>query len=181
MAAPINRAAPVGGTAEDIVDRAAELLARHGPAYTSLQAVADAVGVSKTTLLRRFPAKAALLATVTDQCLTVVRAIRSAADATPLGPDRDHEVLGRVVLLATSEPGHGLFSLLVRLAAHESEIREALFAAFGSSDRPERDTRVLATLGAVAAASRIRHSCADDEMRRRLISLGCDTLGHRAC
>jgi len=185
MATPTNRAALLGGTADDIVDRAAELLARHGPTHASVQGVADAAGISKTALLRRFPAKAALLAVATDQCLSAVQAIRSAVGCMPAGPDRDHQVISGLVLLATSQPGQGLYSLLVRLAGPEEadgEIREALFTAFGTNDRPERDLRVLAALGALAAASHIRPShTGDDEMRHRLIALGCDTLGRALC
>jgi AcrR family transcriptional regulator len=52
---------------EGILDRAAGLFARHGFEQTSLQAVADAVGLSKAGLLHHFPSKGALHEAVMDQ------------------------------------------------------------------------------------------------------------------
>ncbi|WP_380167865.1 TetR/AcrR family transcriptional regulator [Jannaschia sp. R86511] len=49
-----------------ILDTAAEVFARHGFAGTSVQQVADAVGYSKTGLLRRFPSKQALYDAVVE-------------------------------------------------------------------------------------------------------------------
>ena len=51
-------------TDEQILDRAAALFARHGFEQTSVQEVADAVGLSKAGLLHHFPSKDALHAAV---------------------------------------------------------------------------------------------------------------------
>ena len=81
--------------AEDqILDRAAALFARRGFAQTSVQEVADAVGLSKAGLLHHFPSKDALHAAVLGQaagsgsrCSTWSTTCRSAPSAT-CGPSR---------------------------------------------------------------------------------------------
>lgn len=89
-----------------ILDTAAEVFARHGFAGTSVQQVADAVGYSKTGLLRRFPSKQALY----DGVLAHVAACVDDIVATLVAPgaavaDPRTDVLRTVTAAAFDHPG----------------------------------------------------------------------------
>ena len=74
---------------DGILDHAAALFARRGFAKTSVQDVADAVGLSKAGLLHHFPSKDALHEAVRAQAEQLAqRALDQVADLL-LGPARD--------------------------------------------------------------------------------------------
>nr|BFE79140.1 hypothetical protein GCM10020093_017410 [Planobispora longispora] len=85
---------------EEIIDCAAMLFARHGFQETSIQRVADAVGYSKSGLLRHYPSKEALQEEVAARCLSELQDItRQAAGHAP-GPERDRAALTALARLA---------------------------------------------------------------------------------
>ena len=93
-----------------ILDTAAEVFARHGFAGTSVQQVADAVGYSKTGLLRRFPSKQALYDGVVDHVAACVDEIAREPGAADLVARRS-EVLRAVTDVAFANPGTVLLVL----------------------------------------------------------------------
>ena len=113
------------GARERAIDAATELIAERGYAGTSVQAVADAVGIRKASLLHHFPSKEELRTAVLDAIV-----------------DRWREELP--ALLAEVPEGHRRFEALVgRLVSYfrESPHRARLVVREGL-DRPE-DMREL--------------------------------------
>src|SRR3712207_1551339 len=90
---------------EGILDRAAALFARRGFAKTSVQDVADAVGLSKAGLLHHFPSKDALHAAVLAQAGTLTRRVLDQVGDLPPGPARDRRALEVLVDVALAHPG----------------------------------------------------------------------------
>jgi AcrR family transcriptional regulator len=173
---------------DQIVDRAAALFARHGVAQTSVQAVADAVGLSKTGLLHHFPSKDALR----DAVLAHARALgRQACDAVgdlPLGPGRDRRAVEVLVDIALAHPG--LVALLLAPATRpgsedEPDVEaagDAALQAFGvdpATADPERLVRVVGALAALAvlalSASQAGQAAA---WRAHVVATSFDALGH---
>ncbi|WP_336923777.1 TetR/AcrR family transcriptional regulator [Aquipuribacter sp. SD81] len=103
----VSRRAPVRPSPEQIdaaiLDTAAEVFARHGFAGTSVQQVADAVGYSKTGLLRRFPSKQALYDAAVEHVTTEVRALRGRLEGQ--GPARRRGFLASAAAAAFARPG----------------------------------------------------------------------------
>jgi AcrR family transcriptional regulator len=173
---------------DHIVDRAAALFARHGFAQTSVQSVADAVGLSKAGLLHHFPSKQALW----DAVLAHAGALGdSACDAVadlPPGRARDLRTVEVLADVALAHPG--LVALLLAPATRgedegDADLQrggDAALRAFGVdplSAEPERLVRVLGALGALAvlalAASQGGHGVA---WRTHVVATSFDALGH---
>lgn len=92
-----------------ILDTAAEVFARHGFAGTSVQQVADAVGYSKTGLLRRFPSKQALYDAVVDHITQALQAVRRQTHARD--GDRGADFIRTTASAAFAHPGGVLLML----------------------------------------------------------------------
>ena len=187
---------------EDIVDRAAGLFARHGFEHTSVQAVADAVGLSKAGLLHHFPSKEALRTAVRERADGLgAEAVGRIGHLTP-GPERDHRAIETLVDVAAAHPG-----LVSYLLAPISDGEDSLegpdcsgpadqpgvishaMAAFGLSSDPdpteddsvfERRVRVA---GALVVLGVLSLSLAASErpgaLRAHVIATSYDALGHR--
>ena len=100
-------------SAERILAEATRLFAERGASGTSLQVVADAVGMRKASLLYHFSSKAALREAVVDALLSrwkdvVPRVLLAAAS----GKDRLDGVLGEVISFFEADPDRA--RLLVR-------------------------------------------------------------------
>lgn len=88
------------------IDAAMTLFARHGVAGTSLQAVADAVGVTKAAIYHQFRTKDALVLAVAEVGLAPLETALQAAEKEP---SRDHArevLLEQVVELAVARRQH---------------------------------------------------------------------------
>ena len=97
--------------AEDqILDRAAALLARRG-AQTSVQEIADAVGLSKAGLLHHFPSKDSLHSAVLARAAGIGEQVLEVVDGLPIGPERDLRAIEALIDVALAHPG--LVSLLL--------------------------------------------------------------------
>jgi AcrR family transcriptional regulator len=175
---------------EGIVDRAAALFARHGFEQTSVQAVADAVGLSKAGLLHHYPSKDALRAAVLDQARALAqRSLDQVADM-PLGPVRDRRAIEVLVDVALARPG--LVALLLapvtqfgddRFGADPELAAGPALAAFGvdmATTEPERLVRVVGALAALAVlALAANHEDQVSAWRAHVIDTSFDALGHR--
>jgi AcrR family transcriptional regulator len=175
---------------DTILDRAAALFARRGYAKTSVQEVADAVGLSKAGLLHHFPSKEALHRAVLGQAEALGRRVLDEAGGLPPGPARDRHLLEFLLDLALAHPG--LVSLLLApltQGENESAIAEvdaagaAALRAFGvDPDAPpsERAIRVVGSLTALAVLTLAAHAQDQTTAWRPFIVATCfDALGHR--
>ena len=173
---------------ERIVDRAAALFARHGFAQTSVQSVADAVGLSKAGLLHHFPSKQALWDAVLVQAEAFGAQACAAVAGLPAGPARDLRAVEVLADIALAHPG--LVALLLAPATRgddetDSDLERGSDAALRAfavdplTAEPERLVRVLGALGALAvlslAASQGGHGAA---WRSHVIATSFDALGH---
>jgi AcrR family transcriptional regulator len=173
-----------------ILDSAAALFARRGFAKTSVQDVADAVGLSKAGLLHHFVSKDALYGAVLDRAGAVGGQLLDAVGDLPLGPARDRLVLEATVDIALAHPG--LVSLLLApilagdadpLSAETDAAGAQALQAFGvdpAAPASERSIRVAGALGALAvlALAANRHD-QPTAWRRDIVATCFDALGHR--
>src|SRR3954464_9194357 len=90
---------------EGILDRAAALFARRGFAKTSIQDVADAVGLSKAGLLHHFPSKDALHEAVLANADALSARVLDQVGTLPLGALRDRRALEALLDVALAHPG----------------------------------------------------------------------------
>lgn len=173
-----------------ILDRAAALFARQGFAKTSVQDIADAVGLSKAGLLHHYPSKDALYRSVLEQAAALGGRALDAVAELPTGPHRDRRALELLVDVALAHPG--LVSLLLAplTEGHQQcgipevdSAGAAALEAFGvDPDAPpsERSIRVLGALAALAVLTLAAHQHDDTTEWRRVVVATCfDALGHR--
>src|SRR5215212_7175178 len=175
---------------EQILDRAAGLFARRGFAKTSVQDVADAVGLSKAGLLHHFPSKETLHAAVLGQAEALGGRVLDQVRDLPLGPARDRRAVEVMVDVALAHPG--LVALLLAPvtqggadAVSGSEVGAAAAAAlqaFGldvGAPVSERAVRVAGALAALAVLSIAAHYDDQTTAWRQLTAATCtDALGH---
>jgi AcrR family transcriptional regulator len=172
---------------EGILDTAAGLFARRGYAKTSLQDVADAVGLSKAGLLHHWPSKDALHAAVLGHAAAVGSRLLAAVDGLPPGAARDRRALEAVVDVALASPG--LVSLLLSpvLAGDAgtgpaTDVEVGALQVFGvdpGAPVSERSIRVVGALGALAVLALAANQHSEITSWRQVIVATCsDALGH---
>lgn len=173
---------------EEILDRAAAMFAQHGFAHTSLQSLADAVGLSKSGLLHHYPSKDALYEAAQAVSRERARRVRDQVVDLPPGQERDLRVLELLVEVALERPG--LVALAFRavttpgthtalLEADDLLVFES-FAVDQKDGDQERLVRVIGALGALAVLSLAAHEVGDrTTWRPRIVATCFDALGHR--
>jgi AcrR family transcriptional regulator len=174
---------------EGILDRAAALFARRGFAKTSVQDVADAVGLSKAGLLHHFPSKDALREAVLAQAAAQGQRVLDQVRDLPPGAARDRRAVEMFVDVAQAHPG--LVALLLAPVlqgaadAGPAEVEAAGAAAlqaFGvDPDAPvsERSVRVVGALAALAVLTLAAHQQDQTtEWRPHVVATCFDALGH---
>lgn len=173
---------------ELVLDAAAALVARRGARETSVQAVADATGFSKTGLLRRFPSKDALVGAALRQCVDLTARVH--ADVTADDPrERDAAALVGLVDLALVHPGWAQVVLASippvdddHLRAGLTEIGGLVSDLFRVGDDTElgRRARVTGMLGALVALALTHQEVTTAHEARPLLLDTCwATLGYR--
>jgi AcrR family transcriptional regulator len=173
---------------ELILDSAAALFARHGGAHTSIQAIADSVGLSKAGLLHHYPSKDALRAAVVSQVRTLGQQTLQAVVHLPVGAARDQRALEVLLEIALAHPGvvSLLLSPVTQAGTEDPELNlgnQWAFAAFGvdpeTGDR-ERVVRVGGALAALAVLSlgAVQAGYATED-RPHILATSFDALGHR--
>lgn len=99
---------PPGGRRTDIVDMAAVLFDEHGYHSTSMEDIADRVGLAKPTLYHYFRSKDEILFEIHNAMIDVI--LQSHEDRMPGGPGRWGELLkgmiGDIIELMETHPGH---------------------------------------------------------------------------
>ena len=175
---------------EGILDRAAALFARRGFEQTSVQAVADAVGLSKAGLLHHFPSKDALREAVLAQAEALGRRVLQHVQDLPPGGARDRRAIEVIVDIALAYPG--LVALMLVPATQEGDdtvpsgdvATVAVLQAFGVDPKtaePERLVRVIGALSGLAVLTLAAHHRDTTTLWRPLVVATCfDALGHRS-
>ncbi|RBY81429.1 TetR/AcrR family transcriptional regulator [Blastococcus sp. TF02-09] len=180
-------------TEDQILDRAAALLARRGT-RTSLQEIADAVGLSKAGLQYHFPTKDALHSAVLAKAAGIGQQVLDVVGDLPLGPERDLRAIEAWIDVALAHPG--LVSLLltpVSSAVADDPADDgaeavlasatAALAAFGvdlEAATAERTVRVSAALAALGVLTLAAHQNDLTVAWRPHMVVACfDALGHR--
>ena len=174
---------------DELVDCAATLFARHGLQETSVQRIADAVGYSKSGLLRHYPSKEALQDAVVSRCLSEILEITDQVAGQAPGPHRDAAALTGLAQLALRRPGFValMMSWLLHAPADSAvaalqPIGDALMRAFVVTEDTDLDrvVRVTGALGAVAVARVALREHLSADALGELIGVGLDALGHSA-
>ncbi|WP_068923547.1 TetR/AcrR family transcriptional regulator [Planobispora rosea] len=173
---------------EEIIDCAALLFARHGFAETSIQRVADAVGYSKSGLLRHYPSKEALQEEVVVRCLAELRDALGEASGQAPGPRRDRTALTALARLAMRRPGFIallLATLLRDPVGGESvplqPVADVIVEAFLLDPDADMDrvVRVAGAIGALAVArTALGEHLLPDTAAGHLVDVSYDALGH---
>jgi AcrR family transcriptional regulator len=172
---------------EGILDRAAALFARRGFAKTSVQDIADAVGLSKAGLLHHFPSKDALHDAVRAEAGTLGQRLLDQVGGLPLGVDRDRRAIDAMVDVALAHPG--MVSLLLSpvlqgdaVASEPDAAGVAALRAFGvdpAAAVSERTVRVAGALAALAVLTlSAHHHRQTTEWRPHIVATCVDALGH---
>jgi AcrR family transcriptional regulator len=175
---------------EGILDRAAALFARRGFAKTSVQDVADTVGLSKAGLLHHFPSKDVLREAVLAQAEILGQRVLDPVRALPLGAARDQRALEVLVDVALAHPGM-VALLLAPVTRGDADLNAPEIQAAGAAalqafgvDRDtaavERSVRVVGALSALAVLTLAAHGEDQTTTWRPLVVATCfDALGHR--
>ncbi|WP_166532137.1 TetR/AcrR family transcriptional regulator [Blastococcus xanthinilyticus] len=173
---------------EGILDRAATLFARRGFAKTSVQDVADSVGLSKAGLLHHFPSKEALHGAVLAQAGALGRRVLDSVAGLPDGPVRDRHALEVLVDVAVAHPG--LVALLLAPVMQGDPAPEvdaasaAALGAFGVEPGGPVDERTVRVVGALSALAVLTlaagHQDGAATWRPFIVATCFDALGHSA-
>jgi AcrR family transcriptional regulator len=173
---------------EGILNRAAALFARYGFSQTSVQAVADAVGMSKAGLLHYFPSKDALREAVIARSQTLDQEVFDQVAELPLGPARDRLALEALVDQALAHPGLVAFLLSfvaaldpAALAIGSESTSSKVFEAFGTDADadPERMIRVIGALAALSTLVLVANQAGKSTAwRAHVVATSYDALGH---
>lgn len=161
-----------------ILNAALDLFAEHGVTGTSLQMIADAIGVTKAAVYHQFKAKEEIVIAVTDRELGLLEPAQQAAEAERNGPRAREVLLTQVIDMAIAR--RQLVRVLqfdpviVRLLAeHEpfEQFIERLYAVLlGDAGRK---ARVPAAMLSGAISTAVMHPLVADfeasELRTQLI------------
>jgi AcrR family transcriptional regulator len=177
------------GTRERILDVALRLFAEHSVAGTSLQMIADELGITKAAVYHHFHTWEELLSTLVEPAVEEMRALVDAAAAhrTPHGR-AEHMLTGFVDLtmrhrrLSAILSSDQAIARLLKAQAHYEELVERPLALLGGA-LPDPAGRINATVAlsgiASTAGNDLLGDLDDDTMRKLLIQTGRRTLGLR--
>jgi AcrR family transcriptional regulator len=173
--------APYNAAQTRIINAALDLFAEHGVGGTSLQMIADAVGVTKAAVYHQFPAKDEIVLAVAQAELAQVEAAVEAAEAES-DPERAREVLvARIVDLAVERRRMESTLLgdpvIVRFFAQHEPFRQVMHRLYrlliGDDGGP--DARVPAAMLTAAIGGAVMHPLVvdldDDTLRSQLLHL----------
>lgn len=175
---------------EGILDQAAALFARRGFAKTSVQDIADAVGLSKAGLLHHFPSKDALREAVLAHAGALGQQVLDQVRELPVGPTRDRRAVEAVLDIALAHPG--LVALLLAPmmlgdACGDNAVDTAGVAAlqaFGVDPEAAASERTIRVIGALAGlavlALTAHHENQTSAWRPHVVATCFDALGHRS-
>jgi AcrR family transcriptional regulator len=163
-----STAAPYTAAQRRIVDAALDLFAEHGVGGTSLQMIADAIGVTKAAVYHQFRTKEEIVLAAADAELARVAAAVEAAEAEPT-PEQARDVLvTRIVDLAVErrrmESTLVGDPVIVRFFAHHEPFRQVMDRLYRIllGDDATADARVPAAMLTAAIGGAVMHPLVAD-------------------
>jgi AcrR family transcriptional regulator len=154
-----------------ILDAALDLIADHGVSGTSLQMIADAVGVTKAAVYHQFKTKEQIVIAVTERELSTLEDPLQAAEAQQEPLQARTALLGDVIEMAVrrrrwvrtlqSDP------IIVRLLGQHDPFRQFISRLYGvllgaPGDTEATEARIAAALLSGAIASTVVNPLVDD-------------------
>ncbi len=181
-----DRTGPRSAAQTRIVDAARDLFAIHGVGGTSLQMIADAIGVSKAAVYHQYRTKEEIVLAAAEAELANVEAAVELAEAEP-SPTRARVVLiTRMVDLAVERRRVESTLLgdpvIVRFFAHHEPFRRVMdrLSAVLLGDDPGSDARVTAAMLTAAIGGAVMHPLVadldDETLRTQLLRLASSFL-----
>jgi AcrR family transcriptional regulator len=192
-AAPVGAArsgsSPYSAAQTRIINAALELFAKHGVGGTSLQMIADAIGVTKAAVYHQFNTKDEIVLAAAETELATVEAAIEAAEAEP-DPIRARQVLvTRIVDLAVArrrmESTLVGDPVIIRYFAHHEPFRQVMDRLYGllMGENAGPDARVSAAMLSAAIGGAVIHPLVadldDETLRSQLLHLARRSLDLR--
>ena len=164
---------------ERILTAALDLFADHGVSGTSLQMIADAVGVSKAAVYHQFNAKSDIVLAVAEAELAKLEGALEAAEAEPSETRARGLMLSRVIDLAvTRRRWVGALQndpVMIRLLAGHPPLQQLMERVYGLliGDASDAEARVAAAMMAATIGAAVVHPLVveldDDTLRHELL------------
>lgn len=150
-----------------ILDAALGLIAEHGVGGTSLQMIADAIGVTKAAVYHQFKTKEQIVVALTERELGDLEEALEIAEAHPHGTEAREVLLGRVIDLAIERRGAAstlqFDPVVVRLLAEQKQFQQFIARLYGVLvDDTSEDARVSAAMLSGAIAVGVMHPLVAD-------------------
>lgn len=188
MTPATTAAAREGDTRSRVLETALALFTQHGVEGTSLQMIADALGVTKAAVYYHFKTKDEITEAVAEPALRQLgQIVREATVLRRRGAQVDHVLAGIVDLVVSHRALAAVFSSdpgvarALERTLHDGEnVKECLTELLcGPEGEPAaKVTAHVALLGiAVAGGSPGLAELSDDELRRHLLEAGRRLLG----
>ena len=164
-----------------IITAALELFAEHGVSGTSLQMIADAIGVTKAAVYHQFKTKDEIILAVAEADLARLEAALDAAEAEPSRPRALEVLLTQMIDLAierrrTASTYQG-DPVMVRFFAEHEPFRQVMDRLYRLliGDRAGAEARVRAAMLMAAIGCAVMHPLVvdldDDTLRSQLLRL----------
>jgi AcrR family transcriptional regulator len=164
-----------------VVVAAMELFAEHGVGGTSLQMIADRIGVTKAAVYHQFNTKDEIVLAVAEAELARVQELLDAADAEPTPTQAREVVVARMVDLAIERRRMESMLLgdpvIVRFFAQHEPYRKVMGRLYRvlMGDEAGQDAKVQAALLTAAIGGAVMHPIVaevdDDMLRTQLLHL----------
>ena len=163
-----------------ILDAALQLIAEHGVGGTSLQMIADAVGVTKAAVYHQFKTKEQIVIALTERELGSLEEALEAAEAHNHRTRAREVLLARVIDLAVERRGAAstlqFDPVIVRLLAQHKPFQQFIQRLYGVLvDDAAEDARVTAAMLSGAIAVGVVHPFVadidDDTLRAQLLRI----------
>jgi AcrR family transcriptional regulator len=176
----VSRSEPTPAQAR-IVDAALELFAAHGVGGTSLQMIADRIGVTKAAVYHQFKTKDEIVIAAAEAELARVEDAIAAAEAEPTRDEARAALVARMVDLAVERRRMESTLLgdpvVVRFFAQHEPYRQVMARMYRllAGDDAGRDARVSAAMLTAAIGGAVMHPIVaeldDETLRAQLLRL----------
>jgi AcrR family transcriptional regulator len=163
-----------------ILDAALQLIAEHGVGGTSLQMIADAIGVTKAAVYHQFKTKEQIVIALTERELGGLEEALEAAEADDQRSRAREVLLDRVIDVAVERRGAAstlqFDPVIVRLLADHEPFQQFIQRLYGVLvDDAAEDARVSAAMLSGAIAVGVLHPLVadidDDTLRTQLLRI----------
>ena len=163
-----------------ILDAALQLIAEHGVGGTSLQMIADAIGVTKAAVYHQFKTKEQIVIALTERELGSLEEALEAAEAHNHRTKAREVLLARVIDLAVERRGAAstlqFDPVIVRLLAEHEPFQQFIQRLYGVLvDDAAEDARVSAAMLSGAIAVGVVHPFVadidDETLRAQLLRI----------